>query len=286
MPPNRASHEQNRRSWNQATRVHNSHKSGQGRFLRDGGSTLFPEELALLGDLTDLELLHLQCNSGQDTLSLVARGAIATGVDISDEAISAARAMAGIARLYTEFVREDVYTFLEDARRAGRRWDAVFCSYGVTPWLSDIQTWARLVADVLRPEGRLVLVEFHPIAAMMDETGTRVVAPNGCDGHPVHYPEGVSDYVAASRAALVPWGYEPGLSSNLITEECHEFPWSLGQVIDAVLSSGLRLERLEEYPFSNGCRLLPCLVPLSGRRWGLPPEIPRYPLMYSLLARR
>ena len=63
----RAWHEQNRRSWNEATRAHNSHKADQATFVREGYSHLCPEEAALLGDLTGLSVVHLQCNSGQDT---------------------------------------------------------------------------------------------------------------------------------------------------------------------------------------------------------------------------
>jgi 2-polyprenyl-3-methyl-5-hydroxy-6-metoxy-1,4-benzoquinol methylase len=89
--PNRAQmHEANRQSWNAATQAHNSHKRDQATFLRNGGSTLRDEELALLGDIAGKTLLHLQCNSGQDSLSLAARQAEVTGVDISDEAISQA----------------------------------------------------------------------------------------------------------------------------------------------------------------------------------------------------
>ena len=85
-------HEQNRLAWNEATRAHNSHKGDQAAFLRGGGSTLFPEEIELLGDLRDRPLVHLQCNAGQDTLSIASRlGARVTGVDISDEAIDFAR---------------------------------------------------------------------------------------------------------------------------------------------------------------------------------------------------
>jgi hypothetical protein len=65
-----ALHEQNRLSWNEATRAHNSHKADQARFLREGNSKLEPEELALLGDLTGKSVVHLRCNSGQDTLSM------------------------------------------------------------------------------------------------------------------------------------------------------------------------------------------------------------------------
>ena len=74
-------HEENRRSWNAATAAHNTHKVDQAAFLRSGGSTLFPEELELLGAVEGLRIAHLQCNAGQDSLSLAALGATVTGVD-------------------------------------------------------------------------------------------------------------------------------------------------------------------------------------------------------------
>ena len=41
-------------------------------------------EAAAFAKLRGKRLVHLQCNAGQDTLSLAARGARVTGVDISD----------------------------------------------------------------------------------------------------------------------------------------------------------------------------------------------------------
>src|SRR5262249_18500319 len=77
-------HEANRLSWNAATDANNSHKQDQAEFFRAGGSTLYPEEVELLGDVRGKTLVHLQCNAGQDTLSLARLGAVVTGVDISD----------------------------------------------------------------------------------------------------------------------------------------------------------------------------------------------------------
>ena len=58
----RAMHEQNRKSWNAAAAAHNSHKRDQGWFLAEGGSTLFPDERELLGDIVGKRIAHLQCN--------------------------------------------------------------------------------------------------------------------------------------------------------------------------------------------------------------------------------
>jgi 2-polyprenyl-3-methyl-5-hydroxy-6-metoxy-1,4-benzoquinol methylase len=102
-------HEDNRRSWNSATRAHNSHKGDQAGFLRSGGSTLFPEEAELLGDVAGQRLVHLQCNSGQDSLSLAALGADVTGVDISDEAVRFATTLSAQSGMPATFVRSDVF---------------------------------------------------------------------------------------------------------------------------------------------------------------------------------
>ena len=71
--------DETRRSWNLATQAHNRHEHDQAAFLRGGGSTLFPEETELAGDVRGKRLLHLLCNAGQDALSLAGRGAIVTG---------------------------------------------------------------------------------------------------------------------------------------------------------------------------------------------------------------
>src|ERR671921_1609676 len=101
--------EQNRLSWNAVVGVHDSHRGDLAGFLRKGGSTLFPEERALLGDLNGKALAHLQCNSGGDSLSLALLGASVTGVDISDEAISSARNLSSEAGIPADFVRADIY---------------------------------------------------------------------------------------------------------------------------------------------------------------------------------
>ena len=46
---------------------------------------------ALLGDVTGLDLLHLQCHIGTDTLAWARLGATVTGVDFSPKALTAAR---------------------------------------------------------------------------------------------------------------------------------------------------------------------------------------------------
>src|SRR4028119_2148741 len=147
--------EQNRLSWNAVVGAHDSHRGDLAGFLREGGSTLFPEERTLLGDLNGKALAHLQCNSGGDSLSLALLGASVTGVDISDEAISSARQLSSKSGIPADFVRADVYDWLAATAREGPRFDVVYGSYGVVCWPPDLRAWAEGIAPVLRPGGRL-----------------------------------------------------------------------------------------------------------------------------------
>ena len=63
----------------------------QAAALRAGRITLFDEELGLLGDVAGRDLVHLQCNAGQDTLSLAQRGARVTGIDLAGEPLKVAQ---------------------------------------------------------------------------------------------------------------------------------------------------------------------------------------------------
>lgn len=284
MRPRRDLHEANRLAWNAATVAHNSHKAGDVEYLRSGGSTLFPEELDLLGDLSRRRLLHLQCNSGHDTLSLAGQGARVTGVDIGDEAIAYARRLSQASGIPGDFHRADVYDWLEEAAARGERYDLAFCSYGALPWLSDIATWARGVAALLAPGGRLVVVEFHPTLWVLDE-GWRPRYDYFCRGVPLTL-EGVSDYVGDAGDAMVPWGAAPGVERFTNPHLDHTFSWSVSEVVTAILDAGLALEALREWPYANAWNGFERMRPLPGRRWLPPADLPELPLMLGLSARR
>lgn len=277
-------HEDNRRSWNSATRAHNSHKGDQAGFLSSGGSTLFPEELELLGDVAGRRLVHLQCNAGQDTLSLAALGADVTGVDISDEAISFATALSADSGIPATFVRSDLYDWFDHAATAGERFDIAFSSYGAIVWLSDLTAWGSGIAGVLRPGGRFVIVDFHPTGLMFDWRW-RAVEDYWMHGKQyATFEDGVGDYVAASPDGLVPWGYQEGMAEVPDPKRCHQFAWGMSDVIGSLLSAGLSLDVFREYPWSNGCVFGENMRELPGRRYLPPAELPSFPMMYGIAA--
>ncbi|MGD8450863.1 MAG: class I SAM-dependent methyltransferase [Phycisphaerae bacterium] len=284
-PASREVHEANRRSWNAATAAHNSHKRDQAGHLRRGGTTLFPEETSLLGDVAGLRLVHLQCNSGQDTLSLAWLGAVVTGVDISDEAIDFARKLSADSGLPGTFCRDDVHDWLAAAGERGERYDVVFSSYGSICWLSDIKRWAEGVAGVLADGGRLVVIDFHPVALMFDEH-FRLAYPYFSPDKPYKWDDGVSDYVGRAGAPLAPSGFEEGVRDFENTHPAYEFQWHLSAILTAVIGAGMRIEQFHEYPFFNAAKLYETMREGSGRRMYLPDGVPSAPLMFGLVAAR
>lgn len=271
-----------RRSWNVATRNHNAHKGDQAAWLAGGGDTLFAEELALLGPLAGRKVVHLQCNAGQDTLCLARRGADVLGVDLSDEAIGFARKLSTDSGIAAEFVEAEILHWLATT---DRRFDVAFTSYGTTGWLQDLGAWARGVHRILNPGGVLVYVEFHPLVWSIGRGPDPTILDLSGDDYfskaPFHDP--VGDYVAMSGAALGAV-QEAETAENVIPATSWQH--TLADTLQAVLDAGLRLDQVQEWPYANGCRVVPGLIPLDDRRWTWPPLAARVPLMFGIHAVR
>lgn len=276
-------HNENRLAWNEATVAHNSHKREQAAFFRRGGQTLFQEEKQMMGDISGLSVVHLQCNAGQDTLSLAQMGAKVTGVDISDTAIEFARELSKDSGISATFIRDDVYNWLADMPGGQAAFDVVFSSYGALAWLSDIKLWANGVSGVLRPGGRLVLMEFHPVAMIFDDDWT-IKYPYFADGTAFTWEDGIGDYVAEAGESLAPSGYLEGIRNFRNPHPAHEFQWTVAEIIGAILEAGLALVRLDEYPYMNGAKLMQRMQELPGGRMYPPRELPSLPLMFGLVA--
>ncbi len=279
--PNKAHHELNRLSWNEGTKAHNSHKGDQAAFFRAGGNTLFPEETALLGAIAGQTVLHLQCNAGQDSLSIAKHlGARVTGVDISDEAIRFARQLARDSGIDASFIRADIYDFFASNQQ---RYDIAFSSYGVLCWLSDLRDWGRGIASCLAPGGRFVLLDFHPVFAIFD--GDWRLRYDYMGGICYEFESGIGDYVALTGSAAEIDELETGVRDFRNPYPGVEYQWGLAEVLMALVDAGLRLTHFAEYDYCNGFKPLPDMRELGGRRYATPAGRPRQiPLMFSLVA--
>jgi SAM-dependent methyltransferase len=219
--------EANRAAWNARTPYHVRSRFYDVPAFEAGADALTPIESAQLGDVRGRSLLHLQCHFGLDTLSLVRRGAIATGLDLSDVAIAEARALAARTGLAARFVEGNVY---DAPALTGARYDVVFTSWGVLGWLPDLAPWARAVAGCLAPGGRFHLVEFHPLLSVWDDAFERVAYRY--DGGAPIVEENRGSY--ADRAAP-------------IAPRTYWFNHGIATIVGSLLAAGLELVALTEH---------------------------------------
>jgi len=266
--------------WDEWMRIHERSSFYDVEGFRAGATSLWPLELDELGPHVGegTTLLHLQCHFGLDTLSWARRGAVVTGVDLSEGAISLARRLAGETGLAgrARFIAADVYE--ADAHLGEERFDVVFVSWGAIEWLPDLDRWARLVTARLRPGGIFYMAEIHPIAYALDETGDRGVrlayrylpAPDK--------PERSDDDGSyADPAAHV--------------EHRVSYSWAhgMGEILTALPNAGLRLEHLHEFPFSVA-PFFSWMERDDDRWWWLPDgeggRRTDLPFSYSVMARR
>ena len=154
----------NRANWDERVPAHAASPDyGLERFADDPShlSDVVRFDLPRLGDISGLAGVHLQCHIGTDTVSLARLGARMTGLDFSAPAIAQARALAAAAGADATFVESDLYGAADVLGRG--RFDLVFTGIGALCWLPDIRRWAQVVADLLRPGGRLFIREGHPV---------------------------------------------------------------------------------------------------------------------------
>ncbi|HYM68371.1 MAG TPA: class I SAM-dependent methyltransferase [bacterium] len=225
-------------------------------------------EMRLLGNVTGKTLLHLQCHFGLDTIAWARRGAVATGVDFSGEAIAAARALAAEVGVPATFVESDLYALSERLRG---EFDLVFTSHGVLCWLPDLDRWARVIAHFLRPGGTFCIIEGHPFAMIFDEAREdRELRPR----YPYFYS--AEPERSARRGSYA----APDAPTDSLT---YQWMHPLADVVGALVRAGLRIETFEEYPYV-GWAMFPWMEERPDGTWQLPSGTRSIPLMFSLTA--
>src|ERR1700722_13906973 len=228
----------NRANWDERVGVHLGPRGYELADLRAGQGRLDAIEEAELPAVAGKRILHLQCHFGADTLRLAQRGATVVGLDFSAPAIAAARALADEFGLsdHACFIEADVYD-TPQAIPQPHGFDMVFVNWGAITWLPDVTRWASIVAAMLRPAGHLYMAEGHPIAYVFDD------APHSPDGRP-----GFSAPYFL-RGPIVdddPRDYADP-DARLANTRTYNWIHPLGDVVTALIASGLTLEWLHEH---------------------------------------
>jgi SAM-dependent methyltransferase len=261
----------NKKRWDERVGIHLESDFYDLAAFRDGKDPLLPFEAAELGDVSGKNLLHLQCHIGTDTLSWSRRGARVVGTDFSGAAIRAARALAvDIGDTTSEFFVADTYGVRETLSRPAP-FDVIYTGKGSINWLPHLEPWAETIATMLSPGGVFYMVEFHPVANVIDEKTCRTVQEDYFRQGPIRY-ELTGTYSDKNAATTHNRGVE--------------WQHTLGDVVSALATVGLRLDFLHERPLTTFGYFGEALIAHPEGYWTYPEEVPRLPLSYSLRATR
>ena len=265
----------NKRWWDERAKPHHESAFYDVDGLVAGRNPIDQFEWDELGDLTGKRVAHLQCHIGNDSVALARAGAQVVGLDFSEPAIEAARITAARMGVDARFEVGDVFdavSILGDSQ-----FDIVYTGKGAITWMNDIDRWAATVAALLRPGGRLYLVEYHPFHWMFSDHSYDIAFSYFSRGatYAIDFAEGGE---VASGSYAVP---------DLPTEHNDTVEWNypIGDVVSAVATHGMQIEFLHEFPFIHWPRW-PFLEDRGGGQFHFPEGMPQVPLIYSLAATR
>lgn len=180
--------------------------------------------------LDGLEIAHLQCHIGTDTLSLARCGATMIGLDFSADSLAVAKALAERHNTPITWVQSDVYTAAE---AIGKQVDVVYTSVGTITWFDDLATWANQIAQLLKPGGLFFIRDAHPMLLTVDDTTPTPELkyryfPNG---QALHFDD-PSTYLGEGKVEH---------------SRTYEYPHSISEILTALLNAGLTITHVDEH---------------------------------------
>ena len=252
----------NKQAWNLLAKDH--YIEFKRRYsLRD--NLLSPDIIKELGDIHGKSLIHLQCNTGSDTLSLSRLGAKVTGVDIAPDNIVYAKKLFEDFKTEGSFIEADI---MELNELHFKKYDIVFTSEGAIGWLPDFNKWALTIKNLLNPGGFFYLYEIHPFFLMFDEDQFPKQVLDlkyPYFGREMDKSETIGGYAAQNRQG-----------------ESYYWMYSISDVVNALIQAGLTIEFINEFDhlcYNAGEMKETAIGEYQFEKW-----MGKMPLMFSIKA--
>lgn len=258
----------NRKAWNKKVPYDIKSNYYDVENFKKGVTSLHEIDLQLLGDVENTKILHLQSYLGLDTMSLSRLGADATGVDFSEEAVKYAQKTCKELGLNTRFFCSDIYDL--DSLDL-KNHDKVYMSYGAICWLPDLNNWAKKISKVLKEDGEVCLIDFHPLAISMNLFKQNYIKYS--------YFNDKNKPIRIERE-----GTYADISAPIETVE-YNWNHSIQEIMGAFLENGFSIKQFREYPKlpESG---FPNLELQEDGFYHVKGAEDKYPLMFSLKAQK
>lgn len=221
--------DKNRIAWNQLSKDHYKYFKQR---LEENFVLLNPNIQKELGEIKDKTLIHLQCNTGADTISLARMGLKSvTGVDLSDQNILYANQLKKDFNMrQIDYIESDV---LELSKVHQKTYDIVFTSQGVLGWLPDLKQWARVIRHLLGDDGFFYIYDSHPFLHIFDDgalTQGKLIMKYNYFNAEADEDEPIGGYASKTRYSTNYW-----------------WNHTMSDIVNALIEAGLEIEYLHEF---------------------------------------
>lgn len=179
-----------------------------------------------------LKIANICGSCGKKAVPLALMGARVTVFDISEDNRRYACETAEAAGVHMEYVLVDVLAI--DLSRYGETFDLVFMEGGVLHYFEDLGAFMAVMAGLLKPGGRMICSDFHPLQKVIDVLWHRAKS---------------MDYFSADTVEA-----EMPHAAFYPDEQRRQFPTcclrrhTLSEILNAAVDSGLVIRRFDEHP--------------------------------------
>jgi SAM-dependent methyltransferase len=193
-----------------------------------------------MGDVSGARIINLMGSGGNKAVALALLGADVTVADFSEDNQRYALELAKAAGVPLRYVVSDVLSLPEDMLSG--EYDIVFMEFGILHYFVDLLPLFGVVRSLLRPGGKLVLQDFHPVSTkLISSRGTTAnIRKHKVDGD--YFDTSLTETEISFYKFLPDDRREPAIQKVKLRH------WNLGEIVTAVASAGLYVRLLEELP--------------------------------------
>ena len=193
-------------------------------------------------DFNDKTVAQFCCNNGRELLSLMGLGVRdGVGFDIAENIIGQAKETAEKAGINNcAFVACNIFDIPASYHN---QFDFIFFTIGTLTWFEDLTLLFDKVAKCLKPNGLLLINDFHPLMNMLP-------TPDEDE-----YDQDDLFRVAHSYFRKEPWIENSGMSYMSIVYDSKtftSFSHTMSDIINALSANGIKTIKLNEYDYDIG----------------------------------
>ena len=207
-----------------------------------------------LGNVESKKIANLLGSCGKKAIPLALLGADVTVVDISDSNRKYAMETASAAGVDITYILSDL---LELDTKKFNDFDIAYLEGGILHYFSNIDKLAAKIYELLKPSGKLILNDFHPIRKIFKERDIFVASDSNI--------EVTGDYFESEihEEAMAHQKYYDGQAE---IPKCLLRYWTLGEIITSFASAGFIIEQLIEAPRFDKHKNIPGEFTLVARK--------------------